>query len=141
MMFLLCRQCLRYAAGFIILLAMANGAILSRQDVDGARRLRATIKFACFFADVKYMLINCPPKSNAQRQREFRERNPGYYQRLHAKRRADVDARLLATQAAAPQASRAPLLLPAPVETIEIPGMTIPAIGQREAIALETTRK
>jgi hypothetical protein len=30
--------------------------------------------------------------SNTERQRRFRERNPGYYQRLHAKRRAEVEA-------------------------------------------------
>ncbi|MGC4031893.1 MAG: hypothetical protein QM754_09215 [Tepidisphaeraceae bacterium] len=33
-----------------------------------------------------------PPVSNAERQRRFRERNPGYYQRLHARRRARLEA-------------------------------------------------
>lgn len=32
-------------------------------------------------------------EQNAERQREFRERNPGYYGRLHAKRRAETKAR------------------------------------------------
>lgn len=32
--------------------------------------------------------------SNTERQRRFRERNPGYYKRLHAKRRAQVKAGL-----------------------------------------------
>jgi hypothetical protein len=32
------------------------------------------------------------PKTSAERSREFRERHPGYYQRLHAKRRAAVKA-------------------------------------------------
>jgi len=78
-----------------------------------------------------------PPKSNAERQREFRERNPGYYGRLHRKRKAEMLA-LLAQRASAEVvvAKREPLMLPAPVETIEIPGMTtIQAIPTREAIA------
>jgi hypothetical protein len=32
--------------------------------------------------------------SNTERQRQFRERNPGYYGRLHARRRAAVNARV-----------------------------------------------
>jgi len=36
--------------------------------------------------------------SNTERQRLFRERHPGYYQRLHAKRRARVKAALPALQ-------------------------------------------
>jgi hypothetical protein len=67
-----------------------------------------------------------PPVSNVERQRQFRERNPGYYKRLHAKRRAAVEE-LSAQRLAAAQATvvkREPLMLPAPVETIEIPGMT-----------------
>jgi len=44
-------------------------------------------------ADVgRGMLRPAPPMSNTERQRRFRERNPGYYQRLHAKRRAQVQA-------------------------------------------------
>lgn len=32
-----------------------------------------------------------PPVSNTERQRQFRERNPGYYRRLHAKRRGATE--------------------------------------------------
>ena len=66
--------------------------------------------------------------SNAERQREFRERNPGYYQRLHAERRAAVKALAEARATAAVATIRTPLALPAPVEAILIPGMyAIPA--------------
>ena len=34
------------------------------------------------------MLTVCPPMSNAERQRQFCERNPGYYARIKAKERA-----------------------------------------------------
>jgi hypothetical protein len=89
------------------------------------------VKFARPRADATDMLIPAPPMSNAERQRQFRERNPGYYGRLHARRRAAVralDAQLSAA-AQATAARREPLLLPAPVEALEIPGMTIPAVG------------
>ena len=85
------------------------------------------------------------PKTNAERQRDFRERHPGYYARLQAQRRAPIKAmraKMKAMQAelfAAEQAKlvkREPLMLPAPVETIEIPGMTtIDAIPTREELA------
>ncbi len=39
-------------------------------------------------------------EQNAERQREFRERNPGYYGRLHAKRRAAAKAPYLEQLAA-----------------------------------------
>ncbi|MBC8107759.1 MAG: hypothetical protein H7Z14_14295 [Anaerolineae bacterium] len=76
------------------------------------------------------------PMSNYERQQLFRERHPGYYQRLHAKRRAAMEARIAAGQALVAQAAtREPLMLPAPVETIEIPGMTtIDAIRSRDAV-------
>jgi hypothetical protein len=52
--------------------------------------------------------------SNAERQRRFRERNPGYYGRLHRKRNAMM----------APVAGRAeavvPLMLPAPAEPLPL---------------------
>jgi hypothetical protein len=32
------------------------------------------------------------PKTSAERSREFRERHPGYYQRLHARKRAEIKA-------------------------------------------------
>jgi len=67
---------------------------------------------------------------NGERQRLFLERNPGYYQRLHAKRRAATKARAAAMAAQrefvsvfVAQLCKAPLMLPAPVETIVIPGV------------------
>jgi hypothetical protein len=92
------------------------------------------------------MLRPSPPKSNTQRQREFRERNPNYYRRLHAKRRsghkavreqvlADARALLLAER-------REPLMLPAPAETIEIPGMTmIPVMSTLSTMQAETVEQ
>ena len=71
------------------------------------------------------MLRRALPMSNNERQRLFRERNPGYYGRLHARQRAAVRAALAAAQEAkAIHVKPAPLMLPAPVEVIEIPGMT-----------------
>jgi len=83
------------------------------------------------------------PKSNAERQREFRQRHPGYYQRLHAKRRAAVRAiraqrefvTAFAMQISSVAVYRA---LPAPVETIVIPGVNaIPTMREviRERVA------
>jgi hypothetical protein len=78
--------------------------------------------------------------SNAERQRRFRERNPGYYGRLHARRRAEAKAavaqRLAMAQAVAVR--REPLMLPAPVELLEIPGLNaIPAtMPGRERVAV-----
>ena len=79
--------------------------------------------------------------SNAERQRRFRENHPGYYARLQAQRRAPLKAaraKVMAMLAeahaaeAAKAVKREPLMLPAPVETIEIPGMTtIAAIPAR----------
>lgn len=88
------------------------------------------------------------PMSNAERQRRFRERHPDYYRRLHAARRAGVIARgvanKLAAQAVAAEAvaHREPLMLPAPVELLEIPGLnaiptTMPA---REAVEVAVTQ-
>jgi hypothetical protein len=85
------------------------------------------------------MLSIPPPMSNRERQRRFRERNPGYYGRLHAKRRAKIAAALAEREAVAQilAVKREPLMLPAPVETIEIPGMTtIEAIPAREKLAV-----
>jgi hypothetical protein len=84
------------------------------------------------------MLKPVPPMSNLERQRQFRERNPGYYGRLHARRRAETEARLEMKRLEAAQAKvarRQPLMLPAPVETIEIPGMNvIPALHELQAL-------
>jgi hypothetical protein len=75
------------------------------------------------------MMIRSSPLSNAERQRMFLERHPGYYRRLRAKRRAEELA-LSAAQAAAAAAParREPLMLPAPVEMPLFPGINeIPA--------------
>jgi hypothetical protein len=91
------------------------------------------------------MVSQTPPVPNAERQRQFRERNPGYYGRLHARRRAEISASL-AQQAAASEviaAKREPLLLPAPVELLEIPGINaIPAtMPVREAVPVPAARE
>lgn len=52
----------------------------------------------------------CPPMSNTERQRRFRERNPGYYGRLHRKRNAEAAAR--AAQTAPPEAAASVAALP-----------------------------
>jgi hypothetical protein len=72
-----------------------------------------------------------PAVSNADRQRAFRKRNPGYYARLQAKKRASVKAAVTAQREARAKAAEGaavprtePLMLPAPVETIEIVGVT-----------------
>src|SRR5690242_5454100 len=80
------------------------------------------------------MLVPCPPKSNVERQREFRKRNPGYFnkynarQRAMAKRAKERVRELIQAQAQADrEAARAeatlailakpePLMLPAPVQ-------------------------
>lgn len=66
-----------------------------------------------------------PAMSNTERQRQFRERNPGYYGRLHRKRNAAMHASIAAehAMAAVTVVVREPLMLPAPVETIRIPGV------------------
>ena len=75
------------------------------------------------------MLKRPGPMSNTERQRRFRESHPGYYGRLHRKRRAGIkamlarlwaEARVKAQAEAQAQASvtevkRMPLMLPAPV--------------------------
>ena len=85
------------------------------------------------------MLRPTPPMSNIERQRRFRERHPGYYGRYHANYRARIKANVVAIAMATetmgetvqplalpPMVVR--LALPAPVETIVIPGMN--TIGQ-----------
>ncbi len=85
------------------------------------------------------MLRPTPPMSNIERQRRFRERHPGYYDRYHASRRARIKANgaamAMATETVAEKvqpvalpAMVVRLALPAPVETIVIPGMN--TIGQ-----------
>ena len=81
------------------------------------------------------ILRNRAPISNTERQRQFRERNPGYYQRLHARESRRIKAALeamLVVTVPATVAKREPLMLPAPIEQIEIPGMTtIEAIREK----------
>jgi hypothetical protein len=82
-----------------------------------------------------------PAMSNAERQRQFRKRNPDYYRLLHAKRRAASKARFaeyMAAQAQVQAVRREPLMLPAPVEEILIPGMNaIPtSMPVREAVEI-----
>ena len=75
-----------------------------------------------------------PPVSNTERQREFRRRNPDYYRRLQAKRRAALRA-YGATRAIVAAWAKPPLMLPAPVELLVIPGVN--AIPQTLAAARE----
>jgi hypothetical protein len=76
-----------------------------------------------------------PAISNAERQRHFRERNPGYYGRLHRQRKAVVDALCAAGAAQARMALAAPvqLMLPAPVEQLTLFDFALP---QRELVPL-----
>jgi hypothetical protein len=92
------------------------------------------------------MLLPFTPESNLERQRRFRERNPGYYTRANRARRAAErqaqEARVLAAMRAMGfGAHREPLMLPAPVEVLEIPGMNaIPAtMPVREAVSAAVT--
>src|SRR4051812_12661378 len=90
------------------------------------------------------------PKTNAERQRAFRKRHPDYYRILQAKRRAAVDAIIevrVGVEAILNAYRSSPLMLPAPVETIEIPGVTtiplpdaIPAPVMVEALSLSPGR-
>jgi hypothetical protein len=78
--------------------------------------------------------------SNGERQQRFREANPGYYARLHARQRsawkAAAKRRRMEAALAAAAPKPEPLMLPAPAEPIEIPGMnTIAAIPTTQAPA------
>src|SRR5687768_14335559 len=85
-----------------------------------------------------------PPVSNTERQRQFRERNPGYYARIQAKKRAASKAHVAAIRAAeraaaAMLAKSRQLMLPAPVELPVIPGMnaipdTLPELRELEPL-------
>ena len=92
------------------------------------------------------MAIYYRATSNAERQRQFRRRNPGYYKKYYVSKRARVEAAkrqaqalMLAQAEADTQLARAaapPLMLPAPVEPVVIPGMTtIPATPADDAPA------
>ena len=76
------------------------------------------------------ILLPFRPTSNSERQRRFRERNPGYYGRLRRRKGARLQALDPAHAAASASASaRAqPLMLPAPVDMPLFPGINaIPA--------------
>ena len=96
------------------------------------------------------MLIIPPPMSNAERQRRFRERNPGYYARIQARKRASakrgaalilakVRAELAAKETAAKAAAAMPaakpmLMLPVPAELPQISaGINVILVAEREA--------
>lgn len=68
--------------------------------------------------------------SNCERQRLFRERNPGYYGRLHRKRKAEMLAMRAARLATA--AAKQPLMLPAPMEQFMLFDFKQPPGHQRE---------
>ena len=99
------------------------------------------MKCVRLWADAMSMLKRSPPMSNVERQRRFRERNPGYYGRFHARQRAAIDASIQPKRLAAAQQAAVPqrqlLMLPAPVELLEIPGLNaIPAtMPVREKVA------
>ena len=82
------------------------------------------------------------PMSNTERQRRFRERNPGYYGRLHRQRNAEV-ALLCAQRVAvgvgqeAGVVARVPLMLPAPEQASNYDGALLlqqlqAAVARRE---------
>ena len=82
------------------------------------------------------MAIRVRTLSNTERQRQFRERNPGYYGRLHAKRRAEVNAMIAQCAAEATAATPVPLALAAPVMTIPLPTrLALPAPVEQPEIA------
>lgn len=83
--------------------------------------------------------------SNTERQRQFRERNPGYYGRLHRKRKAEMEAYAAARQTeqrAAVQVTeevKTPLALPAPAIVFTFEGINaIPTtkVESREAVII-----
>ena len=105
------------------------------------------------------------PVSNAERQRQFRERNPGYYGRRHRKRKQQFVVSAAAKQVAlamgltesaatavgylvavkevhlllAIAQAKRPLMLPAPAETLRIPGVN--AIPTRAELAAMTAER
>lgn len=99
-----------------------------------AKSVRSGLKGLRESADESVMQLNhvrpAPPVSNTERQRRFRQRNPGYYGRLHRARKAEAEqcrvARLaLAAQQAVSVADAVPLMLPAPVEETPFDGVAL----------------
>lgn len=85
--------------------------------------------------------------SNTERQRAFRQRNPGYYGRLHRKRKAELLAHRAAVVALEKQraleAARAlpaklPLMLPAPGESSFISFESLFQLPVREKVLVAT---
>src|SRR5688572_1064043 len=66
-----------------------------------------------------------PPMTGAERQAAFRRRNPGYYQRLHAQRRAAVKERLAQLNAAEQTPAQVILTLPDPTVRLALPAPVI----------------
>jgi hypothetical protein len=124
------------------------------------------LKKACSAGDVElHMLRKATAMSNTERQRRFRERNPGYYGRLHRKRKQqgedyarmllfaekvgmnDLAARWVAAEVVFGKANllhalaraKQPLMLPAPVEPIILPGLN--TIFRRSANAEMINRR
>jgi len=83
-----------------------------------------------------------PPRSNTERQRNFRKRHPGYYGRLHRQRNGQTRVTLVANVAAPALPARAPLMLPTPVEQMVFADRaTIPTLAElhhpRDAVLVE----
>ena len=88
--------------------------------------------------------------TNNERQRQFRQRNPGYYGRLHRRRKAQVVAPWLQVPAQALAVAETPiqvqvkvvqpvkqqLALPAPVEALEFAGL-FAMIEARQGVVVE----
>jgi len=104
-------------------------------------------------ADTDAEMPKPAPMSNTERQRRFRERHPGYYGRLHRKRRAGTKA-MLARQRAEARAKaqaeaeaeahaqtnvavvkRVPLMLPAPV--IDTLTMELAALAEARKVSVD----
>ena len=95
------------------------------------------IKQTLIADDGENMITIPPPTSNAERQRQFRQRNPGYYQRLQARKRAGIratiDVMVAVDEMSTPKET---LALPAPVEVLELPGLNM-VTGESDAYLRE----
>jgi hypothetical protein len=82
-------------------------------------------------------ILRAGPMSNYQRQVAFRQRNPGYYGRLHRRRRAEAQALGVAMEMAK-AAAMAPALraaMPAPKPVLMLPApIEDPAIAEINAL-------
>ena len=91
-------------------------------------------------------MINFQAKTNLERQRQFRQRNPGYYGRLHRRRKAQSLVPVMAVvespiqvQVKVVQPVKQQLALPAPVEVLEFAGLKM-MIESRECVRVERGR-